>query len=621
MLAGGRAFTAASAAGINFGSPAGLTDLPASGYTMGLAVLRITSDANNQYIMAKTGATTTRGVSFLIGYRTLGGTNNPRHLRVIVGTAGTRWDVCSGNADGVGQLPSNQHSIVGWMWTPGANPKLYQSAFETKITECANYTDTMSGTSSGAAGSDAGDNKVVFNNTSGSFSLNGDGSWYVEYNRATIYSDEDRWTIQAGLLAFTAGDTTRGIAMMKSITGHKLLCFVANDGTVTDYSDNAYVPTVSLGATAAGATLNNDSSGASLNQLFSLTAFEDDNQARTGADNREQTTYRYADSFAQKRFTTAATTVTLWGQGTFATDTYAAQQALGVYVEGTGYAGQVLSGRSVALGAGPFQGSVAGMAGTSKTLCIINGMGSRRVAAPNATEPQQGVFGTIAYFSASATEIAARTRANPIRCLTDSLWLAMVATPIHQYGAFEQYRRNLPSFFDAVEHVGYGGAMLAPLTVDSSAIAATAAKLTYANPRVIFIALGVNDKNNATMNAATFGTKLAALVDACLATTSFTGRIVLVSPIITGASEGGAAGTTMPEFRTAIATVQSTRTSRVDYINGYPVVSIGNLAPDNIHVVNAGQTELLAALTTQFATAPARIGSMSTNHVSVGCGI
>lgn len=606
IIAGGRVFTAASAARVDYGSPAALENLCQSGYTLALVVARITSDATNQHFLQKSSATTTRGMTMLVGTRPGGAT--PRHLRCLIGTTGFRYDVAAGNADGVNQIPSNQHSIFGFMFTPGSNPKLYLSAFETKITEATNYTDVMAGSSSGAPGADTGDNLALFNTSTGSLSPAGDGSWVVLYKRATIYTDDDRWTIQQGLLAFTAGDITRGIAMMKSVSGHKLLSFTSNAGTVTDYGDSAFVATPSLGATTPGATLNSDSSGASLNKLFSLVTWEDDTQPGFSPDNREQTTYRYTSSHAQKRFTTTATSVTIWGQGTFPTDTYAAQQAIGIYQEGgTGYVGQVLSGRSVALGAGPFQGSVAGLSAASKTLCLINSAGSRRVNPPLATEPQQGNFGTIAYFNAAAVEQSPLVRSNVFRCSTDSIFCGYVATPIHQLSAIERFRRALPVGFDGVDHLGFGGAMLYANTLDAPTLAAYVANLTRGNPLVSMITLGVNDRANSTMTAAAFQTALLAVVDGCLATASFTGRLLLFSPIITATSEGpNGVGSTMAQYRATYSAVNALRPARTDYIDGSAVVSVGNLAADGIHALNAGQTEMLNALNAMYPTAPAR---------------
>ncbi len=578
-----RLFSHAASDKLDLGSPAVLDNLMQSQCTTIFVVDRRTADTTNLY-KANKASSFGQGWSFYNSHR--GGTGFGYNHFVIwgasatgvfkgrVGSSGIGSDVQTLNTDWIACAEWDQTTI-----------KIFQSALGTGlITEVSGYLDDA--VVAASAGADASDNYYAWNTQQSNQPFTGHAQWQIVYHRATVLTLSEKRQVQMAVLAYEAGDTTRAIAMFKDIPGYVLLGRLAYDGTFTDFSGNSI--TGSLTGSSAGSGINDDTSGVSLGLVHSLKTWEDD--AETLAGLGEQTKYWYTSSSARARFTTASSSVSLFGYSTYPNSTQAAQQAVGV-VNNNAYAGQVLSNSAV----GYFRGTVSSLA--SGIVEIINSPRSRWATPPAATEPQLGAFGSIAVFSATASLIAATPRRARVMMLTDSIWDQFVATPPHQYGAMSLYRRALPQEYDAIVQCGYGGAALVSYTTNGATQTANVNRLLNGGTTaVVVLSFGINDKYHVTLTKAQFESRLGSLVDEILARSDFRGRIVLISPTMTNLESANANGDTMDDFRTAMRNVQNTRAARVSYIDGLLCVSYTNVSADNIHFNNTGQAQMYDSL-------------------------
>lgn len=606
--AGGRTFTGTDVS--TTASTAGISDL---GLAKTLSFLWIgkqpASVAGSHFFCQKSSNSATRGWGFFISQVT-----QPGQLRFFAGvSAGNQWAIYNDATVPANLCVDGAHEACGFAMN-ASGVTFFKSAADQPIAQCTG-TNGQVLTPLGTPATDSGD-ALWIGSQGGAQPHGGDTSWGIVFNvSATL--DQMRKAQQAALM-YQAGDTTRAIAAMFAVgSGVCYARFIANDGSVTDWTANNAGTTFAAGSgqltgTTAGASLENSAAGTQLNQLFSLTTAEDDNEPSFNAGAaQEQTHYRYTSSAAQRRFTTAATQVTLWcwqalisGVGTL----FGNDEVISVWDEGAGYVGQLTA---VGTSEGLTGGTVSGMSASAKTVAIVNGPRSRRSASAVHSAPEKGTFATVAYFNASATALSPNSRSRLIRLISDSILDGFTGNPFASSSAMQRIRRALPSGFDGVEQSGFGGMYLSAITASGPVQTTYVTAAVAGNPRCIIIQLGANDKGGATLSAAAFQTALAGFVDQILAVGSFTGRILLVSPTITSASEGAnGLGSTMDDYRNAIAAVQSTRTARVSHLAGKTAASVGNLS-DGVHFNNTGQLELETALRSSLAVIAASLASSS----------
>lgn len=566
-IAGGRVFTGASAAKVTIASTSALTDIAKNGRLSIMAALRVGTMANNLIIGHKSGGIGTEGWEFLID-------NGP--LRFLAG------GVVLADTVSVASVVAGQFECVAADFD-GTQGTLFRSAMDTPISEVVGGYATR--TNATTPGSDAGEPLYLWNNA-GSFAFSGDGIWVVIHDKAGRTSLDEKRIIQQGLGTCDAGDMVRGIAMVLSVSGCVGLWYLTNDGRSIDFSGNNNHGTLS-GSTTAGETVNSDAAGASRSLVFAPTAFDHDDHPSP-----EQTTYRATLGYALKRFTSAAQGFRAWFRRTFNDPAYLAQEVLGYEINGA-YTGTLASSVD-----GVNSVAVSGLSPSSKTIAFKNGPRSRRISA--GTEPQEGSYLTLVYFTAVAAEPSLLTPIAVLAVLGDSIGEGYTGDPPGQKAAFQQLRYNPPIGIDAIVHLGFGGMQLNHVTVDAATQTAYVNRLVAVGTGGILIELGANDKINNIMSAATFQTKLAGLVDEIIAT-GYAKPIFLASTPITATAEGtNSFGDNLDAYRDTHTAVAATRTPQAHNLYLKPVVSLSNV-PD-VHPVNAGQDELAAFLGPAIAT-------------------
>ena len=132
--------------------------------------------------------------------------------------------------------------------------------------------------------------------------------------------------------------------------------------------------------------------------------------------------------------------------------------------------------------------------------------------------------------------------------------------------------------------------------------ASIAAELDGTVSNVLWIQLGTNDYGASPITVANFQTYYGQLLDAIHALVPGA-SIYCQSPIqrISPSSEAAnGLGYTLPNYRTAISTVVSTRTSFCTYVEGAAgaIVSNANMYTDGIHLTTAGDAQYKAFIKT-----------------------
>lgn len=120
------------------------------------------------------------------------------------------------------------------------------------------------------------------------------------------------------------------------------------------------------------------------------------------------------------------------------------------------------------------------------------------------------------------------------------------------------------------------------------------AKIKAWNPAVLWIAIGTNDYGLNLWTAADFGTAYAALLDD-LHTAMPSLEIYCQTPIDRSTETANGLGSTLPDYRSQIATAVSSRTSYATLVDGTAILSTADLA-DGVHPTTAGHAIYGAAV-------------------------
>lgn len=221
-------------------------------------------------------------------------------------------------------------------------------------------------------------------------------------------------------------------------------------------------------------------------------------------------------------------------------------------------------------------------AGSGKTIELVSGLQSRPGAAVLGTYIRNVVFSQ----NNNTSRLAVPTN-SPILLYGDSLAVGGNAT-----------RPSTDAWFMKIASVYSGGAIceafgyraLSDDCVDAASRTAFAAKLASVGPPIIWIAIGTNDYGLATQGAASFGTAYADLLDKLHALLPST-RIYCQTPLtrFVPASEAtNAVGSSLPNYRTQIATAQSARSGYCILVDGPSILSSGDMDTDGIHPTTSG---------------------------------
>ncbi|MHB1297307.1 MAG: hypothetical protein ACYC0B_02160 [Gemmatimonadaceae bacterium] len=563
-----RLFAAGGTDRLSWGSDAKLDNLAQGSFTA-WAVVRRNSTAANLWIAGKgaAGSIATQGWQFLLDQYP-GGSAAPGHLRLILGRATVHTDVWSGNASGVDVVPLNQHYFVAVSWN-GAAATFYAAPFETPVSAAATA-NTINSAGSGAFGADATADLWVGNSVAGggAAEFGGDIDWCGAHNVALTRAQLRQ--IQQGLLAYNAGSTTRGAAMVNGVAGCVLAGKLNSGGTAIDIS-----------ASPATGTFVGTDPGMALGNIYVFDAFGDDlwQYATASGSLLDRTAYLQVSGYARTGLlATLATGGTLWLYRSIRADE-AAQADVGLVVDGA-YTDTLTSATINELSADTF----AGLSAASKTLEFVAGPRSR----PGGL-PAEGTWPTLVVLNASAVQAAPVEGTSRLHYLSESTVEGFFTDPPAQYSPAATFRANLPTGFDGIASFAYGGMTVADIAGDATLRAETAAVLTAGNPRAIWISIGMNDKlQNTTLS--TLSTQLTALVQAILDTVAFTGTIYLGAPLITLNYEGANAASvpyTADQLRAEeLAIATGFASPRVVGINMRDWVTTAQLDADGTHLTN-----------------------------------
>jgi lysophospholipase L1-like esterase len=154
-----------------------------------------------------------------------------------------------------------------------------------------------------------------------------------------------------------------------------------------------------------------------------------------------------------------------------------------------------------------------------------------------------------------------------------------------------QLRPFIPVLLD-----GWSGRHLNDDAVDAAARTAFVARITPAAPSIIWLAIGYNDYADSTWTAANFGAAYADVLDKLHA--ALPSAVIYAQTMIDASSDGiNGVGSTLADYRTAIATEQSTRSAWCNLVDGTAIMSTAELV-DGVHPNAAGHALYLAYVKT-----------------------
>lgn len=318
--------------------------------------------------------------------------------------------------------------------------------------------------------------------------------------------------------------------------------------------------------------------------------------------------YTVHDTYARFRLITDALSV---GVETYSTmyATFAPQSMIGLYVNGTYTATQ-----QMAQYAAPQLFDLQPGAGTGKVIDIWEGEqnetgGSLRIGTfvTAVRVPLYLSNGTTPVVTSIPVEVKPQKR---LVLVGDSILTGFFASVPMQTSTPPLLRADYPttgtggvtSFTAGTESI-HNLASSQVVADAFAAIIATECDGTASN--TVWIQLGTNDYGFLSLSAATFATEYARLVDAIHVAKP--GAILkLQSPIQRIAPSTEAAngqGSTLPNFRSAIQTIATARSSYCTYVEGgaAAIVSNVNMYSDGIHVGDAGFVEFKGFIKTTLA--------------------
>lgn len=289
--------------------------------------------------------------------------------------------------------------------------------------------------------------------------------------------------------------------------------------------------------------------------------------------------YEQSSAFARAVFTTDATSMivetfcTLYGTS----PTYA---SVGVRVDGA----DVATGACVRPGV---NGALVSLPAGSKTVEVIAGLQSKSGTLVTGTYLRRIWLDSAASFARVAPSVT-----NRLLIYGDSIAVGQAASSpaLNSWGALLRALRGNVAF------EAWGTRSLNDDCVDATARGAFVTRLASYTPSTIWLAIGTNDYGLNKWTAASFGTAYAALLDD-LHTALPSATIYCQTPITRTTETANAGGSTLGNYRTQIATAQSTRSGYATLVDGSAILTSLDLA-DGIHPTTAGHAKYYAAVKT-----------------------
>lgn len=218
-----------------------------------------------------------------------------------------------------------------------------------------------------------------------------------------------------------------------------------------------------------------------------------------------------------------------------------------------------------------------------KTVEFINGLQSK----PSSLI---GTFVTNLYFNAAITKINPVTTPKII-VYGDSIAVGGNATNPALQG-WVQLVRN--AYSGAVQYEAWGYRSLSSDCSTAANRTTFAALLASQSPTIIWIAIGTNDYGGSAWTAANFGAAYADMLDK-IHTALPSAVIYAQTPLLRTTETANAVGSTLGDYRTAIATAQSTRSDYCTLVDGTALLELTDLA-DGLHPTTAGHAKYATAV-------------------------
>jgi lysophospholipase L1-like esterase len=198
-----------------------------------------------------------------------------------------------------------------------------------------------------------------------------------------------------------------------------------------------------------------------------------------------------------------------------------------------------------------------------------------------------GVIGTypaVVYFSNAAlvTESPPTAPGNRVLIYGDSIAVGDSSTYLTQQAWSVLLRQYVPVVVEA-----FGSRGLKTDGVDATARQAFVDRVASLSPSSIWLAIGTNDYGLNLWSAAAFGTAYADLLDK-LHTALPAATIYAQTPLSRTTETANGSGSTLGDYRTQIATAQSTRSAYCQLIDGTAIMTTASLAADGVHPTIAG---------------------------------
>ena len=205
------------------------------------------------------------------------------------------------------------------------------------------------------------------------------------------------------------------------------------------------------------------------------------------------------------------------------------------------------------------------------------------------TKPAATVLGTFIksiYFSGGAytTEVSPTNPASRLFIYGDSIAVGD-HTEIPTKEGWAVLMRS--SINTAIEAFGYRSLFMDCETEELRA--AFVSHIAAFEPLIIWLAIGTNDYGLSKWTAANFGTAYADLLDKLHVALPST-TIYAQTPTTRTTETANALGSTLPDYRTQIATAQSTRSEYCTLVDGTEILVAGDLA-DGLHPTTAGHAK------------------------------
>lgn len=282
------------------------------------------------------------------------------------------------------------------------------------------------------------------------------------------------------------------------------------------------------------------------------------------------TTFHYGSTFSHVDVMTSATDF-LVGITSHVFDYYPQYASIGVYVDG------VFNQEIDATVSTMLEYPITLPAGM-KTVSFVNGLQSS----------ERGSFVSSVRANAPMTQIGGPA-SNCLLFYADSIGAGSDADPITQnpYALIVRYFIRL--FLDSTPPLAveaWGGRSLYEDCVDAPARAAFVAKVAAYDPVTFYMTIGTNDYGMNLWTAANFGTAYAALLDD-LHTAMPDLQIYCQTPILRLDETANGLGSTLEDYRDAIAAAVVGRTAFAEFVDGKPFVSLDDI-PDGVHPNTAG---------------------------------